>query len=293
MQQRRQQKGGNSVALSEQKYVEIINKLAIAKAPGHKSTPADYWLRKRFDTLTVRGVTKLITPANEDGEISYFAKQDELFDIIHDAHIFLMHKSRDPMMKYIKQKYKNITQADVSLYLLFCRTCHEKKSSKRKGVVVKPLLFDELNSRCQVDLIDYQTFPSGPYKWIMVYQDHLTKFCFLKALQNKGSDGVAMHLIDIFSIVGAPAVLQSDNGREFVNQVINSLTKIWSDLKIVHGKPRHSQSQGSVERCNRDIENMVTAWMIDADNTEWHQGLPMVQFKKNMTYHSGKVLKIH
>jgi len=33
------------------------------------------------------------------------------------------------------------------------------------------------------------------------------------------------------------------------------------DLKIVHGKPRHSQSQGSVERANQDIENMLATWL--------------------------------
>ncbi|KAF0751495.1 Uncharacterized protein FWK35_00017713 [Aphis craccivora] len=34
-------------------------------------------------------------------------------------------------------------------------------------------------------------------------------------------------------------------------------------LKIVHGKPRHSQSQGSVERANQDVENMLATWLTD------------------------------
>jgi hypothetical protein len=34
-------------------------------------------------------------------------------------------------------------------------------------------------------------------------------------------------------------------------------------LKIVHGKTRHSQSQGSVERANQDIENMLATWIQD------------------------------
>ena len=37
---------------------------------------------------------------------------------------------------------------------------------------------------------------------------------------------------------------------------------MWKGLKIVHGKLRHSQSQGSVERANRDIEDMFTMDMI-------------------------------
>jgi transposase InsO family protein len=59
--------------------------------------------------------------------------------------------------------------------------------------------------------------------------------------------------------------LHSDNGREFSNRVISELCAMWKDVKIVHGKPRHSQTQGSVEKANQDIQNMLTAWMQDND----------------------------
>lgn len=36
---------------------------------------------------------------------------------------------------------------------------------------------------------------------------------------------------------------------------------MWDEPKIVHGKPRHSQSQGSVERANQDIEKMLFTWL--------------------------------
>ena len=46
----------------------------------------------------------------------------------------------------------------------------------KKGLVVKPMIFNDMNSREQVDSIDMQTQASAEYKWIMVHQDHLTKF---------------------------------------------------------------------------------------------------------------------
>jgi transposase InsO family protein len=60
-------------------------------------------------------------------------------------------------------------------------------------------------------------------------------------------------LVDIFADFGAPRILHTDNGREFVNKIINQILEEYN-VKLVHGKPRHSQSQGSVERANRDIE---------------------------------------
>lgn len=62
---------------------------------------------------------------------------------------------------------------------------------------------------------------------------------------------------------------------------------MWLQLKIVHGKPRHSQSQGSVERANRDVQDILRAWMSDNKSNKWSEGLRFCQFQKNSSYHSG------
>jgi transposase InsO family protein len=59
--------------------------------------------------------------------------------------------------------------------------------------------------------------------------------------------------MDIFLLFGAPHILQSDNGSEFTAQISSDL----KELVIVHGKPRPPQSQGSVERANYDIKDML------------------------------------
>ncbi|GFW97727.1 histone-lysine N-methyltransferase SETMAR [Trichonephila clavipes] len=60
-----------------------------------------------------------------------------------------------------------------------------------------------------------------------------------------------------------------NNGREFSNQVISKICAMWKDdVTVVHGKPRHSQTQGSVERANQDIQNILTAWMNDNDTNK-------------------------
>ncbi|GFW13428.1 KRAB-A domain-containing protein 2 [Trichonephila clavipes] len=72
-----------------------------------------------------------------------------------------------------------------------------------------------------VDMIDQQSNRDGKYKFIMVYQDHLTKFVQLRPLKTKRAEEVAYHVLSIFLTFGTPAILQSDNGREFSNQVRN------------------------------------------------------------------------
>ena len=54
-----------------------------------------------------------------------------------------------------------------------------------------------------------------------------------------------------------PYILQSDNGREFVNKVVRNLLIDWDGLCTINGRPRHPQSQGTVERGNREVEKMI------------------------------------
>jgi len=57
---------------------------------------------------------------------------------------------------------------------------------------------------------------------------------------------------------------------------------MWLELKIVHGISRHSQSQGSVERANQDIENILATWLQDNHTKKWSEVLKFVQFMKNV-----------
>ena len=89
-----------------------------------------------------------------------------------------------------------------------------------KNSVVKPIISENFNSRAQIDLIDMQSQPDGAYKFILQYQDHATKSCDLRGLVSKRAAKVALNLLDLFFDKGAPMILQSDIGHEFVAEII-------------------------------------------------------------------------
>ena len=115
----------------------------------------------------------------------------------------------------------------------------------------------------------------------------LNKICTTSSSNSTRASEIPYQLIHILRIFGAPSILQSDNGREFVNSVITELSAMWDGLKIVHGKSRHSQYQGSVERANRDIEDMLMTRLQSNSATHWGDGLRFIQVMKNSTYHGG------
>ena len=243
----------------------------------------------RYEVMKCGDVEKLIRrEAVPTSDHVYFVHIDETYDILKRTHIATGHGGRDKMIKALSIKYANITTEVIELFKSLCVECLKKrKRSAVKGVVVRPILSADYGSRAQVDLIDMQSMPNGQYKWIMVYQDHLTKFCVLRPLNTKRAAEVAYQLMDIFLLLGAPQILQSDNGSEFTASVIVELKLLWPDLLIVYGKPRHPQSQGSVERLNCDVKDMLIAWLGDNKTSDWPVGLKFVQFSKNTSHHSG------
>ena len=168
---------------------------------------------KRYDVVQIGNTVKLIYPVAEgSSSIKYYVQKEDIFDVIHDAHLAIGHGGRNRMIKETQTKYKNITAESIMLYLSLCVPCLKKSKVPKKGLVIKPMIFSEMNSRAQVDLIDMQSQPDGDLKWILVYQDHLIKFVQLHPVtSSKRAPEIAYQLLDIFSIFGAPSILQSDN----------------------------------------------------------------------------------
>ncbi|XP_026814091.1 LOW QUALITY PROTEIN: KRAB-A domain-containing protein 2-like [Rhopalosiphum maidis] len=227
--------------------------------------------------MNVSNIEKLIVPVTDPNAIKYYVYNEEFYKIIHDVHLQTGHEGRNRMEHELNAKYKNITRECLMIYLNLCELCQRKGKTVKKGLVVTPIISSEMNSRCQVDWIDMQAQSDGNYRFILVYQDHLTKYVLLKSLTHKRAEEVAYILLDIFTTFGAPAFLQSNNGREFVNKVIEELCSMWEELK----------SQGSVERANQYIENMLATWLTDNKTNKWSEGLKFNQFMKNRSLHHG------
>jgi len=51
-------------------------------------------------------------------------------------------------------------------------------------------------------------------------------------MKTKNAEEIALNLIDICTIFSAPAILHSDNGREFVNSIITNLNEMWETSKL-------------------------------------------------------------
>ncbi len=119
--------------------------------------------------------------------------------------------------------------------------------------------------------------------------DHWSKLHVIFALTRKSAAEVVLNLQNlVFSYLGTPKILHSDNGREFVNDIVETLVKDWpGETTIVNGQPRNPKCQGLVEQGNSTVEKLLSIRLLEEgrnDYPTWSEWLPFIQCKYNYDY---------
>ncbi|CAF1326105.1 unnamed protein product [Didymodactylos carnosus] len=153
----------------------------------------------------------------------------------------------------IQEQYSYIPYDVVTLFLKQCDVYNSRQAFP-KPIAGKSIISVGYLIRVQMDLIDMHSAPDREFKWILHVKDHFTKSSWAYPLQTKEAAPVVLKLLDQFYSFGPPRILQSDNGKEFVAQVIKDLRNTWKDLVITNGRPCHPQTQGLVERANHTLQ---------------------------------------
>ena len=206
--------------LTGERYSSLLNEVKEAKRVKGKQT-VHYRRLKRYDILYIGGEEKLTVPLSAEKkrkEILYDVTFDELFNVIHEAHIAVGHGGITRMIKELNRKYKYVTVESIVTYLRLCEPCQKKQKTLKKGIIVKPILHNEMNSRCQVDLIDMQSNPDRDMKFILVYQDHLTKFVLLPSLQCIRTDEVHIIFWAFSQLLGRQIFSTQTTGENFATK---------------------------------------------------------------------------
>ena len=91
--------------------------------------------------------------------------------------------------------------------------------------------------------------PHNGYTWILHIVNHWSKFNFAFPLVKKKANHVVKALHNyVFPVFSLSAIIHSDNGKEFVNKLIEDVVSTWpGHVQLISGRPRHPQSQGLVE----------------------------------------------
>jgi hypothetical protein len=84
--------------------------------------------------------------------------------------------------------------------------------------------------------------------------------------------------------LGVPHQIHSDQGREFEGELVKTLAKLLGSQKI-RTAPYHAQSDGQVERFNRTVLGMLSAF-VNEQGDDWDQHLPYVMLAYRSSVHA-------
>uniref|UniRef100_A0A8C5QT38 Gypsy retrotransposon integrase-like protein 1 n=1 Tax=Leptobrachium leishanense TaxID=445787 RepID=A0A8C5QT38_9ANUR len=163
----------------------------------------------------------------------------------------------------------------------YCRTCPTYQKTGKTGDHPKaPLhpmpIIQEPFSRVAVDIIGPLPCPSATGKrYILTVVDYATRYPEAVALSNIQADTVADGLLQVFSRVGFPQEILSDQGSQFTAELTQQLWRLCG-VKALHSAPYHPQTNGLCERFNGTLKQLIRAYT--QERKDWEKYLPHLLF---------------
>ncbi|XP_071483244.1 KRAB-A domain-containing protein 2-like [Diadema antillarum] len=103
-----------------------------------------------------------------------------------------------------------------------------------------------------------------------------TRFPEAVPLRRITAQNVNKALVKIFTTVGLPKVVQSDQGSNFTSKIFQQVMRELG-IKCVTSSAYHPQSQGALERFHQTLKNMMRTYCLEVEK-DWDEGLPLLLF---------------
>jgi hypothetical protein len=175
----------------------------------------------------------------------------------------------------------------VRRFIAQCPTC-QKLSYIKPMIQAKRFTLSSYSplERIQMDTIGPLPKSTDGHEYILVIIDCFTKFSELYALKTVTADEAAVCLLDYCGRYGPPSQIISDNGTQFVNEVIKTMMK-GMDVPFYNILAGSKEENGIVERANGEVLKHLKAFVLHYKlATIWKKCLPLVQRIMNFIPHT-------
>jgi hypothetical protein len=141
-------------------------------------------------------------------QITYF---EHAFSDIRRAHGEDHTKGRTLYGRVCDQK-DFIGRIFCKLFTDLCPICIQRQLRNCPIARLQPIITHGFGLQGQIDLIDFQSMPDGLFRFLLNFIDHGVKFLFsIPIVVHKTASSIAIALLQIFTMIGPPMILQSDN----------------------------------------------------------------------------------
>lgn len=177
----------------------------------------------------------------------------------------------------------------VTIFIRRCACC-QKMSKVKPLITIKPFVlsaYDPMQRIC-IDAIGpiREEGQEEEYNYILVIIDAFSRYVNLYAVKDTTAQSALSALTDWICTFGCPSEIVSDNGTQFVN---NLITAFLGASKIKHAliNAYSSEENGIVERANKEVNRHVESMAYDTLlRANWKQNLPFIKRILNTMVHT-------
>ncbi len=171
----------------------------------------------------------------------------------------------------------------VRSYVRSCDSCQRNKSSDQAQIgLLQPIpLASRRWSQVTMDLITQLPRTPRGFDAVITFVDHLSKMVhFAPCHTADGAPQVARLFFDhVFRLHGMPRTIISDRDGRFLSKFWQALFKLVG-TKLAMSTSFHPQTDGSSERANRTLEDMLRAYTSSRQD-DWDLMLSAAEFAYN------------
>ncbi|XDV39343.1 hypothetical protein PO909_008599 [Leuciscus waleckii] len=167
---------------------------------------------------------------------------------------------------------------DVQTHCNTCAVCQKTSAvSQRSRAPLQPLpVISAPFRRIAMDIVGPLEKSSAGHRYILVVNDYATRYPEAFPLRSITTTKIIHALVQLFSRVGIPEEILTDQGTNFTSRLMGQLNKQLG-IKAIRTTPYHPQTDGLVERFNQTLKNMLRKFVADTGR-DWDKWLPFVLF---------------
>ena len=190
-----------------------------------------------------------------------FPSEECIAALLEVVHIDTGHGGSKAMARRIQECKRQFPgyHDRIEEYLLSCPWCLRYKSPPRFELPPRANYADQPLDSIEIDIIDFSSF-GNESRYGLVIVDINSGFTDIQPLVSKSAGHVCLALMAFMGRFGVPREIRSDQGKEFVNEVMLELTKLTRTNYNVSA-PYYAQSHGRVERQNRTIRTIMNIFL--------------------------------
>ncbi|XGW28157.1 hypothetical protein V3C99_008173, partial [Haemonchus contortus] len=240
---------------------------------------------KVADFMVEEGALKLL---QEDGTAVVVvpkSKRREVFDEAHGG-CLAGHFSAKKMCRILGNRvFWETMEKDITKWVRACRKCFLTNPRPTNTPPLKPFVASKPFDCVCADILEMGLSASG-MKYILVLVDHFSKWLGAYSMKDKTATSVAEVIFQRWICEGGrwPKQLHTDQGTEFVNEMLDELAKI-SGIKHTVTKGYNSRENGAAERAIGTLQRILKK-KIEVPEM-WDVLLPNAVFAYNVTPHAG------